>query len=169
MEKTLVVYFSRTGNTRRVAELLARSAAWDLEAIREPRSRDGIVGYLRSAWEASAGRTVPIEKLEHDLARYDLVVVATPVWFASVSSPVRAFFDRYRQALHEVAFVVTCGGRGAERAARQMEALARIRPRRSLLLTARDLSSPGLDERVRRFADGLVPRHEAPRKQPMAR
>ncbi len=75
----------------------------------------------------------------HDLAQYDLVVVGTPIWNASVSSPVRAFLSRNRKDLKRVAFFCTMGGRGAERAFREMERASGRRPADVLVLKERDL------------------------------
>jgi hypothetical protein len=151
MRKVLTVYFSRSGNTRRVAEAMARSAGWDVEPIREQRSRAGLWGWLRSGYEATSGRTVPIEPMEHDPADYDLVVVGTPVWNSRVSSPVRTFLSQQHQKIREAAFLVTCGGRGADGAIRQMASLVGNHPRLSIVLTARDLAATDLGERIRRF------------------
>ncbi|HYJ11929.1 MAG TPA: hypothetical protein VEX18_23050, partial [Polyangiaceae bacterium] len=51
--KVLVVYFSRTGSTRKVAEGIAHAADADLEELRESRSRRGLLGWLRSGYEGT--------------------------------------------------------------------------------------------------------------------
>jgi len=54
--KILVVFFSRTGTTRGVAEGIARATGADLEELREARSRLGILGWLRSGYEGTYRR-----------------------------------------------------------------------------------------------------------------
>jgi hypothetical protein len=44
MTDVLVVYFSRTGYTRRMAEEIARTIGADLEEIRDPTKRSGLLG-----------------------------------------------------------------------------------------------------------------------------
>ena len=68
MRPILIVYYSRTGVTRRVAEQIARRVGADAVAIRDVRSRDGVLGYVRSAMEAMHGTLPEIELPPEDNA-----------------------------------------------------------------------------------------------------
>lgn len=59
MNDCLIVYYSRTGVTARVAHALARTCGADLEQIADLRPRHGMAGYLRSALEALRQRPAP--------------------------------------------------------------------------------------------------------------
>jgi len=72
-----------------------------------------------------------------DPSIYDLIIVGTPVWAWSVSSPVRAYLLANKPRLPSVAFFCTLGGAGADRAFGQMQELAGKRPIGCLSLTAR--------------------------------
>jgi hypothetical protein len=50
--KILVVYYSRSGTTRRVAKALSATLNGTAEEISEPRGRVGFFGYWRSIIEA---------------------------------------------------------------------------------------------------------------------
>jgi len=126
---TLVVFYSRTGRTRKVAETIAAGLGADMEELREATDRIGLRGYLRSLFDA----------LGRDPSRYDLVVVGTPVWVASVSAPVRAFLASNARRLPRVAFFVTEGGRGERSVFRQMAEIAASYPIATLALVQRDL------------------------------
>ncbi|MFA5869173.1 MAG: hypothetical protein WC941_05670 [Candidatus Bathyarchaeia archaeon] len=58
--KTLIVYYSRDGSTRKVAEELKAQLGADIEEITEPKGRGGPLGWIRSGKEASSGAIVPI-------------------------------------------------------------------------------------------------------------
>jgi len=94
--KVLVVYYSRTGVTRKTSETLAealRGAGHDatVEEIREPKSRKGILGYLGAGFAAMRRKRAQIEPVAADVASFDLVAVGTPVWAFTAATPVRAF------------------------------------------------------------------------------
>ena len=121
--KILVVFFSRTGTTRGVAEGIARATGADLEELREARSRLGILGWLRSGYEGTYRRPSEPLALQHELGEYDIVFIGSPTWSRSLSSPVRGFLEKYRTALPRVALFATCAGRGADEVLTQMASL----------------------------------------------
>lgn len=123
MTRTLVAFYSRTGVTRHVAHQLARRLGADLLQIRDVRSRDGTLGYMRSALEAMQGISPNIVRPAFDPANYGLVVLGTPVWASRVSSPMRRFLHDYADSLQRVAFFCTMAERGADGAFRDMREL----------------------------------------------
>jgi len=153
---SLVVYYSRTGTTGTVAEILARRLGADVEGIREATDRLGLRGYVRSLFDATLSRWVPIASLAHDPRRYDLVVVGTPVWGASVSAPVRTFLSNHARRLPTVAFFATEGGRGERRVFRQMEEVLEAHPVATLAVTQRDVERGRVSDRIVSFADSLL-------------
>jgi flavodoxin len=152
MPRILVVYFSRGGNTRRVAEHLATDLGADLEEIVDKTSRSGVFGYQRSGFQAFFRRLAPIAPPAHDPDAYDLIVVGTPIWDMSLSSPVRSYLRRHRSVLPTVAFFCTCIGVGSERVFRQMTEESGREPVARLVLTEHDLAVPATPIAIARFA-----------------
>ena len=66
MKRILIAYYSRSGNTRRVATRLAVDLGADLEEIVDPTCRSGVFGYQRSGFQALFRRLVPIAPPAHD-------------------------------------------------------------------------------------------------------
>jgi flavodoxin len=120
MKRTLVVYFSRTGYTQRVAEHIARMAGADCEPIKERSTRTGFIGYWRSAREALRKSCVEIEPASLDPRDYDLVVLGTPVWAGNMSSPMRAYIAQHKLDFGRLALFCTQGGSGGEKVLRKM-------------------------------------------------
>jgi menaquinone-dependent protoporphyrinogen IX oxidase len=158
--RVLVVFFSRTGTTRRVALDVAKGLRADIAELTEDRPRTGILGYLRSGFEATRRRTTTLRDLHPEALRYDLVVVGTPVWAASVCSPVRTFLRHHAGKLPALAFFATMGGRGSEGAFLEMTQEAKRKPIASLALTERDVQAgrhrPGVEGFVGRLRRAAV-------------
>jgi hypothetical protein len=152
---TLVVFYSRTGTTRHVAETIAGGLGADIEEVREAAARGGVVGYVRSVFDAALSRWVQIEALGRDPSRYDLVVVGSPVWGASVSAPIRAFLANNARRLPNVAFFLTEGGGGDRRVFRQMAEVACAYPRATLALVQRDVAQGKASEPIESFVASL--------------
>ena len=131
----LVVFYSRSGTTRVLADLVAAALDADVEELRDVRERKGALGWLRSSYEATTGRRGAIEPQRRDPAHYDLVVVGTPVWVSHVSSPVRTWLETNASRLPPVALFCTMGGRGGDRVIAEMSALIGKAPRATLVAT----------------------------------
>ena len=90
MADIVVVYYSRTGNTKRAAETLAELLGADIEQIREAKSRNGVLGFLGGGADAVLGRTVELTS-SHSLDGRRAVVLATPVWAGSAAPAMFAY------------------------------------------------------------------------------
>ena len=156
MERVLVVFYSQRGHTRKLAEAVARALGADLEEIREPTDRSGLLGYLRSGTEALLGVSAEIARPKRDAGRYDLVVVGTPVWAASVSPPARTYLWLERERLPAVALFCTMGGTGDARAFGQMAAIAGKKPIATLAVREAEIARGAPREKVAAFAAALA-------------
>ena len=166
----LVVFYSRTGFTKLVAEALAKELRADTEQLVETRSRAGLLGYLRSGFEAALGRLTELKPLSKDPAVYAVVVVGTPVWNGSVSSPVRTFLAHHKAGLKRVAFFCTYGGSGNERTFRQMAAVCGQTPVATMAVRDRELGDAMLSARIREMVGRLqTPAISASRTAPFSR
>jgi flavodoxin len=155
MTKTLVVFYSRSGSTRAVGRALAEALGADVEEIRDTKQRAGVVGYLRSALDATFRRLTRLEPIALDPAAYDLVVVGTPIWNASVSSPVRSFLVEHGMGCKAVALFCTFGGSGSVRAFRQMAELCGKAPLGTLAIRDQEVDGPVQRARIATFVEQL--------------
>jgi len=151
MAKTLIVYHSRSGYTRRVAQSLAARLDADLDEIRIVQPLDGPLGYAMCAVEAIGGLAPALRPVTKDPAKYDLVVVGTPVWFWSLASPVRSWLERHPLRGRRFAFYCTMGGSGASCVFSTMKELAGGDPIAILALTDDEV-----DASARAKVDGFI-------------
>jgi flavodoxin len=166
MAKILIAYHTRTAYTRRVAEAIARRIGADLDEISVTRERTGPLGYARCAIEAMAELATSIQLPERNPADYDLVVIGTPVWFWSLSSPMRAYVLEERRRFKRVAFFCTMGGSGAERVLADLAKLCGKTPVATLSVTDAEIDSGYLKklEAFVRALKGAAPRAAARRR-----
>ncbi len=161
--RILIAYYSRTGNTKAVAEEMAEDLGGaHLLSIADSANRSGWRGHLRCVLEAIVGHAAKLLPIELNPADYDLVVVGSPVWAAAVSSPARAFLRDYGTAMRRVAFFVTCDASAPpDRAFRQMRKLCGKAPVASLAILAADVRTgtyrQGVEEFARQLLDAAEP------------
>ncbi|MDX2202663.1 MAG: flavodoxin [Hyphomicrobiaceae bacterium] len=142
----LIVYYSRSGNTRGVVNELVEAVGAEAEELQCPRYTRGMLDWILAVYDSVRGRLPDIAPLRRDPAAYDLVLVAGPVWASHAATPVRTFLERYGPSLERVAFLVTLGGSGADKALAEMGALSGKRPIATLALTQAELGA-GRDRR----------------------
>jgi flavodoxin len=153
--KTLVVYYTRTGTTAKAAQMIAAALGADKEEIKETGGRGGPLGWLRSGKEASQRMESQVKPLNADPAAYDLVVVGTPVWAGTVSSPVRGFIKQYRDKLPGVAFFCAMGGDDPAKTFPEMEEACGVKPTSTLALRKHTVDGGEAQAMVAEFADAL--------------
>ena len=137
--RVLVVYYSRSGMTKKACEAIAASlAAAGHEAATEElidtTERGGVMGFVRGGRDALRKVATEIEPVQSDVGSYDLVVIGTPVWAGSCTPAIRTFCEQFAGQLQRVAFVATMGGRGDKGAYEAMEAACGQAPVATLTL-----------------------------------
>ena len=112
MRDVLCIYYSRTGNTKRVMETIAKEMDAELLALTDGVERSGLRGWLRSGMDAmrkDCPDVLPFET-ERKLENYRLVIIGTPAWAGRCASPVKSFLAQNAGKLPQVSCVVTRGG-----------------------------------------------------------
>lgn len=73
--KALVAYYSRGGTTKKVAEKISALLEADIEEIHDLKKRSGIIGWLKSARDASSRKLTTLEAVKNDASTYDIIVI----------------------------------------------------------------------------------------------
>ncbi|MER9495869.1 flavodoxin [Mesorhizobium sp. M0320] len=91
--KTLVAYFSRSGNTRTIAGLLSRDLKADLFDIEPatPYPADYSETVEQAKKERERDYLPPLKAVAPDLTTYDAVYLGFPVWGGSAPPIIRSF------------------------------------------------------------------------------
>ena len=118
MSKTLVAYFSASGETARLAETIAEVTGGDLFEIRpevaytsadlnwnDKRSRSTIEMNDAKSRPAIAGKVA-------DMAQYDAVFVGFPIWWYQAPRIIETFLESYDFSGKTVVPFATSGGSG---------------------------------------------------------
>jgi menaquinone-dependent protoporphyrinogen IX oxidase len=105
--KVLVVYATRTGTGKAIADRIGKALNADVEQIADKVNRKGVFGFIRSGYQASTKRCSPIGPLSKDPSRYDLTILVSPIWASTFSSPIRTFLRDYGPKMKKTALFVS--------------------------------------------------------------
>jgi len=153
--KILVVFYSRSGKTKKAAEAISEILKCDKEEIFDMKSREGIVGFLSAGTDANLRRLTAIKEIKNDPSLYDLVIIGTPIWSSNISTPVRTYLSLYKEEFKKVAFFCTRLGSDSKKVFADMKNLSQKAPLVVLELTTREVARDQYIQKVKEFIENL--------------
>jgi flavodoxin len=151
----LVVYYSRTGTTRKVAEHLRERLGADIEEVVDKKNRGGPIGWLMAGKDAGSKSLTQIEEIKKDPSKYKLVVIGTPVWNNTMSTPIRTYLTKHRELINELAIFST-GEAENNKALADIAALVGKTPKATLkLMKKQQVETGGYISLLEPFIDQL--------------
>lgn len=114
--KSVILYYSRTGKTKFLAEKLGDELGADLVEIKDLKKRGGPFGFLRGVWDAHLGLKTEVTPSSFDLTKYELIILGTPVWASSPTPALNTFLQTCNLMNKKVILFVTSRGAGYRRA-----------------------------------------------------
>ncbi|WP_051624313.1 flavodoxin family protein [Clostridium akagii] len=106
-KKILVVFYSKTSTTKKVAECISRELNCDIEEIVDLKKRTGIIGYVKCLVDALLKRKTPIKACIYDPENYDIVVLGSPVWASHITPALKAYITKNNSKFKKIAYFCT--------------------------------------------------------------
>ena len=158
MSKVLVVYFSASGVTKKVAENLAKAAGADLfEIVPEQIYTGADLNWMdkqsRSSVEMNDRNCRPaISSKVEDISQYSHVFIGFPVWWYREPSIIDTFMESYDWKNITVIPFCTSGGSGLGDAGKNMQALGK----NANVITGRRLSGSVSESELKSWTDQIL-------------
>lgn len=109
--KVLVVYYSLDGNTHNIASRIQKMTNADVFEIETIEPYPSAPAYYWVARQQIKNNELPkLKNAAPNVSSYDLIIVGSPVWWYTVSSPMLAFLDECDFKGKAVAAFATQGG-----------------------------------------------------------
>jgi flavodoxin len=106
----LIVYYSRSGNSRIVADTLKEYFSCNVERIQSTKNREGFSGVITCVLDQLMNRDDTIKPLEKNPKNYNPVILVSPVWIGKLSSPARTFVKQTRLDGKDIYLLLTYNG-----------------------------------------------------------
>ena len=136
--KNLVVYYSRSGHNKKIAEELASLTPLraDLDSIASKKDYSGIIGWLRAGSNALKRKKIMINSSRNPL-EYDLVIFGGPLWAGgNINNPLLSYLSNYK--FKRSAFFSVSGNGNISTAMKQLQELG-INPVATLSISDKEL------------------------------
>lgn len=112
--KTIILYYSRTEKTFRVASTLAKEVSADLVEIEDLKNRNGPLNYINASLDAMRENKTKIRPPTVDLSEYGLIYIGTPVWAGKPVPAIITLIDKCDFQGKDVILFATLGGSGGK-------------------------------------------------------
>lgn len=110
--KTAIVYYSLSGNTKKVAEEIQKQTGAALFEIRTakpyPQSYTRVTQLVQE--QRDSGTLPDLESMSIRLGDYDTVYIGSPIWYGDSALPLRKWLQENSLAGKKVAAFFTSGG-----------------------------------------------------------
>jgi flavodoxin len=112
--KILIVYYSHSGNTKKVAESIKKVTGGTLFEIQPDPAypADYTATLQQTRKEKQEGYTPALKHSVGDIKAYDIIFVGSPNWFSAPASPVATFLSETDLSDKTVVPFCTHGGGG---------------------------------------------------------
>jgi hypothetical protein len=98
--KSIVVYYSRGGNNKFLAQKLGKSLQCEVVPI-EPRITTFFLLLLRLS--------LGIKKINRNFVSFDRVYLVGPIWMGTIVKPLMDFMKKYKNQVQSWVFITCCG------------------------------------------------------------
>ena len=149
--KTLIAYFSWSGNTQGIAQEIQRQTGADIFEI-EPEKpySENYNTVLREAQRDQHKQARPKLKGHIDTAQYDTILLGYPNWWASIPMPIASFLEEHDLSGKTILPFCSHGG---GRFGQSLTAIAKLAPKAVIKegLSVHYSGGSGLGENIRKW------------------
>lgn len=91
--KTLVIFYSYTGSTEKLAQGLAAKESADIIEVKDQVKPGKFAAYTLGCFKAMRMKPSDIEPLEADFTAYEKIILMAPVWAGKIAPPLVRVFE----------------------------------------------------------------------------
>lgn len=151
----LVIFYSRTGTTKKIAEQITGILSCDFEEIFDIKNRLGFIGWLKSGKDAMLKKLTILDKVNKDPGSYDLIIIGTPIWAKNMSTPIRTYISENMDKFKKLAFFCTEGSKGGEKCFKKMAILCDKEPVATLEIKSKEIKKDIYADKIISFTDEI--------------
>lgn len=112
--KTLVIYYSFSGHTAKIAKKKAEKIGADLIEVKEAKKRSKLSAYTKGCRAAMKQKKVELAPFVADFDAYDKIYIGAPVWAGYPAPAINTLLDMIPEGKSIYMFLVSKSGQSSE-------------------------------------------------------
>lgn len=120
----MVLYFTRSGNSKRIAEKIAKKLGCGTVEITDDKSWKGIFGFMRGGYYSLKQKVTRVSlEGDYDVSRADNIILVSPLWAGSAAPAGYSFLLNKKEKIKKLHMVICNDGSDTEEAFKKLELL----------------------------------------------
>lgn len=115
MNNVLIVYFTRTGNSKKIAEQISIKLNCEVDEIIDQKKWKGIRGFLKGGLNSICEKTTKISYVKNP-KDYDILIIVSPVWATKVPPAIRTYIVENINSMKKYALIINNNGGNIKKA-----------------------------------------------------
>jgi flavodoxin len=113
----LIIYYSRSGNTREIANQIHDRVGGDIIELQtvEPYPDEYDAVTKQAKQELNSGYKPALKTKIENIGSYDVIFVGSPIWWGTIAAPVKTFLSEYDLSGKTIVPFITHAGSGLGR------------------------------------------------------
>ena len=130
--KVLIIYYSRSGNTREIANQIHERVGGDIIELQtvEPYPDEYDAVTKQAKQELNSDYKPALKTKVENIGSYDIIFVGSPNWWGTIAAPVKTFLSEYDLSGKTIVPFITHGGSGL---GRSVTDISKLCPKSSVL------------------------------------
>lgn len=153
--KILVAYYSRTGTTKKVAGYIAGVLKCDIEELIDLKKRTGILGIIKSSFDAKLKKLTDLGPLKFNPAKYDVVIIGSPVWAQTLVPAVRTYIQQNKDSFKNTSLFCVSSGSGEKATLKHMSGLCGSKPLFTFMTQKKFIKTLEYQLKAKEFAEDI--------------
>ncbi|MFX1575122.1 MAG: flavodoxin family protein [Promethearchaeota archaeon] len=149
---SLLVFYSRKGTTKKIAELISNNLNCEYEELIDTKKRTGfVIGFLKCGYDAMKEKLTKLQATQKNPELYDLIILGTPNWGKRMTPAIRTYISDNKTEFKNVTFFCTEGGSGGPELFEGMTKLCEKEPLSTLEITKKEIKKGAHIDKINKF------------------
>lgn len=152
--KTLIVYYSYTGNNQKVAKELSNLIKADVVKLQDWLLQLPLAAlYFIGGMMASLSIPTQINYIDKNIDLYERIILMGPVWGWKLVPAIKSFIKKYLKYKSKFSLLIICGGgkKYFEQISNDFMKLTGEKPKKLLMLSERELKEAKYKDQLKTF------------------
>lgn len=147
-----IFYYSKTGKNKILVNMLNQKGNFEIEEIIDEKDRNGIIGFLKSGFDAITKKLTKIENIKLNPDEFDHIIIGTPIWAGNMTPAIRTFLTKFNGSIKSYSVISVSGfGEKNFKVINDFVKILGSKPKSFLFVSENELKGKTIEDKINKF------------------